>query len=86
VIKTEGGEKESGEKTLSRRKRPSRKKRQSDIQEVFIIILGFVSAAFGFLLLLTPANYPIDGIPATFNPLVGIALIGLGLYLLLRSD
>lgn len=85
MIKANGGERDSKEDSMSR-KRPSRKKRESNFQEMFVLILGFVSAGFGFLLLLTPANYPIDGIPTTFNPLIGIALIGLGLYLLLRND
>ena len=83
MIKGDGGEKEHRGETVSRRRT---RKKESDFRQLFIIILGFVSAAFGFLLLVTPVNYPIGEIPTTYNPLFGIILITLGLYLLLRSD
>lgn len=82
MIKVNGGEKEDRKgKPMSRKK-----KKEADFRQLFIIILGFVFAAFGLLLLLTPANYPIGNFPTTFNPLLGIILIAIGLVLLFRSD
>ena len=77
----EGGEKED------RKGKPMPKKKQEyDFRQLFVIILGFVFTAFGLLLLITPANYPIGNLPITFNPLIGIALMAIGLVLILTSD
>lgn len=85
VIKAVGGEeKNRGEETMSRRRKTSRRK-ESDLKELFVIILGFAGVAFGLLLLITPANYPIGNIPITYNPLIGIIMIALGLFLLLQE-
>lgn len=80
----EGGEKENRMNEMSKRKRVKRGK-TSDLQDLLIILAGFLSFAFGLLLLLLPENYPISTLPTSYNPLVGIVLIIVGLYLILRS-
>lgn len=78
----EGGEKDSLESPMPTRKRKSK---AMDLKELFVIILGFVFALFGALLLITPSNYPIGSIPTSWNPLIGIVLITIGLILLVAS-
>ncbi len=62
-----------------------RKSKTMDIKQLFTIILGFVFALFGVLLLVTPSNYPIGLISTSWNPLFGIVLIAIGLVLLFAS-
>ena len=82
MIKVEGGEKDSLELSMPTRKRKSK---AMDIKQLFMIILGFVFGLFGVLLLITPSNYPIGSIPTSWNPLIGIVLIAIGLTLLVIS-
>ena len=62
-----------------------RKSKTTDIKQLFTIILGFVFGLVGVLLLITPLNYPIGSIPTSWNPIIGIALIAIGLVLLFAS-
>ena len=62
-----------------------RKSKTMDIIQLFTIILGFVFGLVGVLLLITPSNYPIGSIPTSWNPIIGIALIAIGLVLLFAS-
>ena len=82
MIKVEGGEKDSLESSMPTRKRKSK---TMDIIQLFTIILGFVFGLVGVLLLITPSNYPIGSIPTSWNPIIGIALIAIGLVLLFAS-
>jgi hypothetical protein len=84
VIKVNGGEKESERENMPRRRKSSRIS-VSDIKDLLMAIAGFLFVAFGLLLLLLPANYPISILPVTYNPLLGIALMALGVFLLVRS-
>lgn len=76
------GEKDSLESSMPTRKSKSK---TMDIKQLFTIILGFVFGLFGVLLLITPSNYPIGSIPTSWNPLIGIVLIAIGLVLLFAS-
>jgi hypothetical protein len=56
-----------------------------DLGELPRIILGFIMALYGFLALVAPERYPIDGIPSVYTPLIGLILLVFGIVLLTRK-